>query len=112
MALGRFVSGLAIAAMVATTPVSAQTVAAAPQPQAEEFSDESALQGSNVVFGGVIVALIIAVLLIVAFATRKRTLRFRRPSARKTAGGGSLRHCWVKIQAGATMVAPAFSCVC
>jgi heme/copper-type cytochrome/quinol oxidase subunit 2 len=67
MALGRFVSGLAIAAMVATTPVSAQTVAAAPQPQAEEFSDESALQGSNIVFGGVVVALVIAVLLIVVF---------------------------------------------
>ncbi len=67
MALGRFMSGLAVAALVAAAPVSAQSVVAAPQPQVEEVSEDASLQGSNRLFGFVSVALIIAVLIIVAF---------------------------------------------
>ncbi len=66
MALGRFMSGLAAAALVAAAPVSAQTLAAAPQPQVEQVSDDASLLGSNRFFGFVSVALIIAVLIIVA----------------------------------------------
>ena len=79
MALGRFVSGLAIAAMVATSPVVAQTAVAAPQPQAEQFSDESELRGSNVAFGGVVIALVIAVLLIVAFRDEEEDITLPPP---------------------------------
>jgi hypothetical protein len=67
MALGRFMSGLAAAALVAAAPVSAQTLAAAPQPQVEQVSDDASLLGSNRFFGFIAVALIIAVLIIVSF---------------------------------------------
>ncbi|MDP9414478.1 MAG: hypothetical protein M3Q08_10405 [Pseudomonadota bacterium] len=60
-------SGLAAAALVAAAPVSAQTVAAAPQPQVEQVADDASLLGSNRFFGFISIAIIIAVLIIVAF---------------------------------------------
>jgi hypothetical protein len=67
MAFGRLMSGLAIAAMVAAAPVSAQTVAPAPQPKAEQVSADSEMQGSNRLFGLVVAAIILAVIAILAF---------------------------------------------
>lgn len=65
MALGRLMSGLAIAALVATAPMAAQAAPAAPQPKIEQVSADSALRGSNRVFGLVAGGFIIAALLIV-----------------------------------------------
>ena len=67
MAVGRFMSGLAIAAMVAAAPVSAQTTVAAPQPKAEQIAADSTLEGSNRLFGLVAAVAVLAFLFIVLF---------------------------------------------
>ena len=71
MALGRFMSGLAIAAMVAAAPVTAQAAPAAPQPKVEQVSADSELRGSNRLFGLVAGGLIIAAILIVLLRRTK-----------------------------------------
>ena len=71
MALGRFMSGLAIAAMVAAAPVTAQAAPAAPQPKVEQVSADSELRGSNRLFGLVAGGLIIAAILIVLLRQKK-----------------------------------------
>ena len=65
MALRRFMSGIAVAALVAATPMTAHAAPAAPQPKVEQVSEDSSLRGSNRLFGLVAGGLIIAVLLIV-----------------------------------------------
>ena len=59
MLVNRFITGLAIASMVATAPLSAQTVAAAPQPALETIESDSHLRGSNVLFGGLVIVIIL-----------------------------------------------------
>ena len=73
MALRRFMSGIAIAALVAATPMTAQAAPAAPQPKVEQVSEESSMRGSNRVFGLVAGGLILAALLIVLLSRQRQT---------------------------------------
>ena len=79
MALERFMSGLAIAALVAAAPVSAQTTVVAPKPTAERIAADSNLRGSNRMFGIVAGGLVLAALFIVAFRRDKEDLSLPKP---------------------------------